>query len=118
MNLAVAIGGAMSLSPARAVIQPWAPEVLREGRGAGFLERSAAILANSAPGWSNGAVSAPSRPGATGARIRFVRLCMDADVLVLAHTDTLHGTLSGLATKKIMERAYGVFGDGRDASAW
>jgi transposase InsO family protein len=34
-------------------------------------------------------------------------------VLLLAHTDTLHGTLSGLATKKLMERAYGIFGDAR-----
>ena len=34
-------------------------------------------------------------------------------MLLLAHTDTLHGTLSGLATKKIMERAYGLFGDAR-----
>ena len=38
---------------------------------------------------------------------------------LLAHTDSLHGTLSGLATKKLMalghpvERAYGVFGDAR-----
>ena len=38
-----------------------------------------------------------------------------ADVLLLAHTDTLHGTLSGLATKKLMERAYCVFGDARYA---
>lgn len=38
-----------------------------------------------------------------------------ADVLLLADTDTLHGTLSGLATKKLMERAYGVFGDARYA---
>ncbi|MHB8427520.1 MAG: integrase, partial [Acidiferrobacterales bacterium] len=48
-----------------------------------------------------------------GSRTSFARLYTDADVLVLAHTDTLHGTLSGLATKKLMERAYGVFGDGR-----
>ena len=34
-------------------------------------------------------------------------------MLLLAHTDTLHGTLSGLATKKLMERAYGIFGDAR-----
>lgn len=32
-------------------------------------------------------------------------------MLLLAYTDTLLGTLSGLATKKLMERAYGVFGD-------
>ena len=48
-----------------------------------------------------------------GSRTSFARTYTDADVLVLAHTDTLHGTLSGLATKKLMERAYGVFGDGR-----
>ncbi|EQD77055.1 integrase, catalytic region, partial [mine drainage metagenome] len=34
-------------------------------------------------------------------------------MLLLAHTDTLHGTRSGLATKKLMERAYGIFGDNR-----
>jgi transposase InsO family protein len=32
---------------------------------------------------------------------------------LLAATDTLHGTLSGLATKKLMERACHVFGDAR-----
>lgn len=36
-----------------------------------------------------------------------------ADVALLAETDTLHGTLSGPATKKLMERAYAVFGDPR-----
>lgn len=34
-------------------------------------------------------------------------------MLLLAHTDTLHGTLSGPATKKLMERAWRVFGDAR-----
>ena len=42
-------------------------------------------------------------------------------MLLLAHTDnqrkslwdTLHGTLSGLATKKLMERAFAVFGEVR-----
>ena len=34
-------------------------------------------------------------------------------MLLLADTDSLHGTLSGLATKKLMERAYRVFGDAR-----
>ncbi len=48
-----------------------------------------------------------------GSRTSFARTDTDADVLVLAHTDTLHGTLSGLATKKLMKRAYGVFGDAR-----
>jgi len=37
----------------------------------------------------------------------------EADVRLLAHTDSLHGTLSGPATKKLMERAYRVFGDER-----
>ena len=46
-------------------------------------------------------------------RTRFARTYTSADVLLLAHIDTLHGTLSGLATKKLMERAYGVFGDAR-----
>ena len=46
-------------------------------------------------------------------RTSFARTYTGADVLLLAHTDTLHGTLSGLATKKLMERAYHVFGDAR-----
>src|ERR1035437_3299616 len=46
-------------------------------------------------------------------RTSFARTFSDADVVLLAHTDTLHGTLSGLATKKLMERAYQVFADAR-----
>ena len=46
-------------------------------------------------------------------RIGFTRTYTDADVLLLAHTDTLHGTLSGPATKKLMERAFEVFGERR-----
>jgi transposase InsO family protein len=46
-------------------------------------------------------------------RTSFARTFTHADVLLLAHTDTLHGTLSGLATKKLMERAYCVFGETR-----
>src|SRR5438132_7308889 len=46
-------------------------------------------------------------------RTSFARTYTAADVRLLAHTDTLHGTLSGLATKKLMERAYGIFGDAR-----
>ena len=34
-----------------------------------------------------------------------------ADVALLAEMDVLHGTLSGPATKKLMERAHQVFGD-------
>lgn len=46
-------------------------------------------------------------------RTSFARTYTSADVRLLAHTDTLHGTLSGLATKKLMERAYGIFDDAR-----
>jgi transposase InsO family protein len=46
-------------------------------------------------------------------RTSFGRTYTSADVRLLAQTDTLHSTLSGLATKKLMERAYGVFGDAR-----
>ena len=46
-------------------------------------------------------------------RIGFTRTYTDADVLLLAHTDTLHGTLCGPATKKLMERAFKVFGETR-----
>ena len=46
-------------------------------------------------------------------RIGFTRTYTDADVLLLAHTDTLHSTLSGPATKKLMERAFKVFGEAR-----
>jgi hypothetical protein len=43
----------------------------------------------------------------------FARTYTDADVRALSETDALHCTLSGLATKKLMERAYQVFGDTR-----
>ena len=41
----------------------------------------------------------------------FARTYTAADVALLAATDALHGTLSGPATKKLMERAHCVFGD-------
>jgi transposase InsO family protein len=43
----------------------------------------------------------------------FARRFSARDVALLAATDALHGTLSGPATKKIMQRAYAVFGDAR-----
>lgn len=49
----------------------------------------------------------------SASRTSFARTYTAADVRLLAHTDTLHGTLSGLATKKLMERAYGIFADAR-----
>jgi transposase InsO family protein len=48
-----------------------------------------------------------------GSRTSFARTYTSADVLLLAHTDSLHGTLSGLATKKLMERAFKLFKDAR-----
>jgi len=44
-----------------------------------------------------------------GSRTSFARTYTNADVLLLAHTDSLHCTLSGLATKKLMERAFELF---------
>jgi transposase InsO family protein len=46
-------------------------------------------------------------------RTSFARTYTSADVRLLAQTDTLHSTLSGLATKKLMERAFAIFGDVR-----
>jgi transposase InsO family protein len=43
----------------------------------------------------------------------FTRRFTAADVALLAEMDALHGTLSGHATKKLMERAFLVFGDVR-----
>jgi transposase InsO family protein len=48
-----------------------------------------------------------------GSRTSFSNIYTRADVLLLAHTDSLHGSLSGLATKKLMERAWRLFGDPR-----
>lgn len=43
----------------------------------------------------------------------FTRRYSDADVRLLAEMDALHGTLSGPATRKLCERAHGVFEDDR-----
>ena len=60
--------------------------------------------------------TAPPRPlqkRYRSSRTSFGRCYTPADERLLADTDTLHGTLSGLATKKLMERALGLFGDTR-----
>ncbi len=49
---------------------------------------------------------APPREG-------FRRKFTPADVALLAETDALHGTLSGPATKHLLQRALAVFGDDR-----
>jgi hypothetical protein len=43
----------------------------------------------------------------------FARKFTTTDVALLAETDALHGTLSGPATKYLMQRAFKVFGDVR-----
>jgi transposase InsO family protein len=48
---------------------------------------------------------APAKP--------FARRYTAADIRLLAEVDALHGTLSGLATRKLCERMYAVFGDAR-----
>jgi len=45
----------------------------------------------------------------------FARRFTDADVALLAATDTLHGTLSGPATRHLMQRALATYGDVRYA---
>jgi transposase InsO family protein len=45
----------------------------------------------------------------------FARRFSDADVALLAATDTLHGTLSGPATRHLMQRALRLYGDTRYA---
>ena len=46
-------------------------------------------------------------------RAGFIRQFKEEDVVLLAATDALHSTLSGPATKKLMQRAHDVFGDKR-----
>ena len=45
-------------------------------------------------------------------RSRFPRRYTEADLRLLAHTDEIHGTLSGPATKKVLEREADVYGHG------
>ena len=56
---------------------------------------------------------APLHKRYRGSRTSFARTFTPADVLLLAHTDALHGTLCGATTKKLMERAFEVFGEHR-----
>ena len=46
-------------------------------------------------------------------RVGFARKFSAADVMLLAQTDALHGTLSGPATKRLLQRAHSVYGDPR-----
>ena len=45
--------------------------------------------------------------------VGFARKFTAADVKLLAQTDALHNTLSGPATKCLMQRAHAVYGDAR-----
>ena len=58
-----------------------------------------------------GAEPAPLCTRYRGSRTSFSARYSGADVLALAHIDSLHGTLSGPATKKLMERAWTLFAD-------
>ena len=58
-----------------------------------------------------GAIAKRYRSPAQG----FARTYTAADVALLAETDTLHDTLSGPATRHLMQRAWAVFGDTRYA---
>ena len=60
---------------------------------------------------ATGGLTKRYRPPAQG----FARKYTAADVALLAETDALHDTLSGPATKHLMERALVVFGDTRYA---
>lgn len=46
-------------------------------------------------------------------KVGFARTYTEADVALLAETDALHNTLSGPATRVLLQRAYSVFGDAR-----
>jgi hypothetical protein len=52
-----------------------------------------------------GGVRAPLKKRYCRSRTSFASVHGGADVLLLAHTDALYGTLSGPATKKLMEPA-------------
>jgi transposase InsO family protein len=60
-----------------------------------------------------GSKGSPLRKRYCASRTSFGCTYTAADVRLLAGMDTLHGTLSGLATKKLMERACRLFGDAR-----
>jgi len=55
------------------------------------------------------------KKGYRGPTHGFARRYTDADVALLAATDTLHGTLSGPATRHLMQRALATYGDLRYA---
>jgi len=55
------------------------------------------------------------RPLARASRTSFARQYGPQDVALLAHTDSLHDTLSGPATKVLLRRAFEHFGDTRYA---
>ena len=56
---------------------------------------------------------APLRKRYRAAPVGFARKFTAADVKLLAQTDALHNTLSGPATRCLMQRAYTVYGDAR-----
>ena len=95
----------------RTVLRLCSSEACREGRGAalpGAGQRLFAPTAHPAVKW--GCEEGRLIKRYRGSRTSFARTYTSADALLLAHTDSLHGTLSGLATKKLlMERAFDLF---------
>lgn len=59
------------------------------------------------------APAGPLRKGYRAPVTGFARRFTDADLALLAATDTLHGTLSGPATRHLMQRAWARYGDAR-----
>jgi hypothetical protein len=60
-----------------------------------------------------GVAPSPLKKRYRASRCSFSAHYTPADVQSLADIDALHGTLSGPATKKLMERAWGLYGDAR-----
>ena len=74
---------------------------VRRGTGPA-LQRTLSLFLSHGMGWTDGASCAEER---------FQAHLTIADIALLAETDALHSTLSGPATKKLMERAAKLYGD-------
>lgn len=61
------------------------------------------------------ALAGPLRKAYSAPAAGFARRFTEADLALLAETDSLHGTLSGPATRHLMARALSIYGDTRYA---
>ena len=82
-------------------------------RVSGYSRQQVSRLVKRARAHSGTAQPRPLLKRYRGSRTSFTRRYTEADERLLADTDTLHSTLSGPATKKLMERALTLFGDVR-----